>query len=617
MRLKPNPCSLSNRSPPSNAWRLTIDTMAQYLTFRPLLSILQFLKAYTMGNQSSQDSNVAVVAIVVALCALLISTGQLLGQYFATAEGYRRCQPSVMGPWAKLTRLRWRWSQFRFETLFTTPQIFLAVYHIDGNQQRVADVSADDKVEHISGSLESRNRTMSVSSYGVERNSELACWLSLLESLHRNEWEIERYGCYKYQSPISNLNDQQQLVCPAVRFHEMSWDFMPPDIVRPFAVTTVSDSAIMARRLGMSWEVFNPEEGNMRAEGNGHGFSSIQARSIGLILQYIRVEGRVTSSPKSFFSNMKELSKAELYIPTREADMMGFGILPGYDRLKIPFFKVGTSDEVFATMDILDSSRKASRKLRDIRNLLVGKWDAHCTYGFADLISLAAPMIRRRQSTIVRIPPPAECCLSLLSHKEGFVVFHNRLKEFLSRQNENMVFQQANWVLEHYEKLKTRYREWENETLINERVNGSDLNFLEEVHGCWDATTDYFVQLEDASQLHYRDLMSSHVSHAVNYWGDAWRNINDGTIRDNYGLRALEAEGTHLYFDYLPQIVTDMRTRGFEGPEELVYEAWFTLIFRAFCWWRCHYLHPGENQDYKGSPLRSRYWDSKLPVYIG
>jgi hypothetical protein len=66
---------------------------------------------------------VAVTALVVALVALITTIGQLLQQYFATADGYRRCQRSVMGDWAQRTRLRWRWSQFRFETLYTTPEI--------------------------------------------------------------------------------------------------------------------------------------------------------------------------------------------------------------------------------------------------------------------------------------------------------------------------------------------------------------------------------------------------------------------------------------------------------------------------------------------------------------
>lgn len=124
----------------------------------------------------------------------------------------------------------------------------------------------------------------------------------------------------------------------------------------------------------------------------------------------------MSSSP-----NVGRLIKAELYILTREADVIGFGILPGCDRLNVLNLNVGTTAEVYVIMDILDSTRKASTKLKDVNRLLVGKWDAHCMYGFSDIIALAAPMIRRRNSTIVRLPMPSEYCSSLLSHKECFV----------------------------------------------------------------------------------------------------------------------------------------------------------------------------------------------------
>jgi hypothetical protein len=67
--------------------------------------------------------NVAVAALIIALIALITAIGQLLQVYLGTADGYRRCQSSVMGNWAKRTRLRWRWGQIRFETLYTTPEL--------------------------------------------------------------------------------------------------------------------------------------------------------------------------------------------------------------------------------------------------------------------------------------------------------------------------------------------------------------------------------------------------------------------------------------------------------------------------------------------------------------
>ena len=104
--------------------------------------------------------------------------------------------------------------------------------------------------------------------------------------------------------------------------------------------------------------------------------------------------------------------------------------------------------------------------------------------------------------------------------------------------------EQTDWVLKRYEQLESRYNDWENEAENINRVNGRDLSFLEEVNDCWDAATDYFVRLQERHHLSYLDLMASHISHAVNYWCEAWQRLKEGNARDNYGLRALVAEGS-------------------------------------------------------------------------
>lgn len=54
------------------------------------------------------ENTLSIAALAVALVALIVALGQLIGQYFATADGYRRCQSSVMGPWAKVCEYRAR-----------------------------------------------------------------------------------------------------------------------------------------------------------------------------------------------------------------------------------------------------------------------------------------------------------------------------------------------------------------------------------------------------------------------------------------------------------------------------------------------------------------------------
>jgi hypothetical protein len=65
-----------------------------------------------------------------------------------------------------------------------------------------------------------------------------------------------------------------------------SWDFMPPDIVRPVASTTIGCLIAMAHRLGMAWIQFGLDEGRLRASGNGRSFSATTVRGMGLVVEY-------------------------------------------------------------------------------------------------------------------------------------------------------------------------------------------------------------------------------------------------------------------------------------------------------------------------------------------
>ena len=71
------------------------------------------------------QDDTAVAALAVAFVALCVSVGQLLQAFFGTAEGFRRCQSSVIGAWSVATRRHLRWGEFRFETKFTTPHIIV------------------------------------------------------------------------------------------------------------------------------------------------------------------------------------------------------------------------------------------------------------------------------------------------------------------------------------------------------------------------------------------------------------------------------------------------------------------------------------------------------------
>ena len=88
--------------------------------------------------------------------------------------------------------------------------------------------------------------------------------------------------------------------------------------------------------------------------------------------------------------------------------MLGFGILPGCEELDLPDYHIGSIEDVYLTLNQLDPTCKASQKVRDVRGIVPTS-----TFGFSDIIPMAAPMLRLRGSILTRIPIPAEYCVCL------------------------------------------------------------------------------------------------------------------------------------------------------------------------------------------------------------
>lgn len=79
------------------------------------------------GDSSNNQSNtIALAALVISIGALITTVLQVVQQYLASADGFRRCAPSVMGLWAKNTTRKLSWRELRFEVVFEAPVIFIA-----------------------------------------------------------------------------------------------------------------------------------------------------------------------------------------------------------------------------------------------------------------------------------------------------------------------------------------------------------------------------------------------------------------------------------------------------------------------------------------------------------
>ncbi|KAK3178519.1 hypothetical protein OEA41_000655 [Lepraria neglecta] len=332
----------------------------------------------------------------------------------------------------------------------------------------------------------------------------------------------------------------------------------------------MSDIAILARRLGMVWKQFESIDGNLRAEGNRHTITSTTIRSIGTVLQ-ISIKDPL---PQGFDKS------TELKIPSNLADMMGFGIVPGDHSLGVPDYKMGIEEEVLSTLrKVVDPGGGAAER-------------------------------------------PAGYVIGPTQRQEGFVVFHNRLKDLIAKRDAKgqNITRQTRSILVQYQQLLDSYGDmWEGQDMCNKDSNHRSITSIDDLHGKHNRTSQYFHDLrykhglgDEKRQLFlYTDFIYSHIRRVVNYFPQARKRINVSQARDHYGMHVVgwRTEGAHIYFDNIPKTIDDMRDKGFNNPD-IVEEAWLTMMFRAFLWHRCHFM-------VEGPRVPSSYWGSNLSVYIG
>jgi hypothetical protein len=268
------------------------------------------------------EGSVATTALIIAMAALVIACGQLLQQLFATADGLRRCQNSVIGGWSQLVQLRFRWyasvsfqasgwtsqangvywrSSFRFEVKVVTPHFEIAPAY--PSTTVFTSVRVWDKPPNILEKLlwkcssfwcdasqpvgmDSSDESRAWTSLGTIQTAfteEPVTWLSLIEDIH----ELQSiHGIERGSSARRGGSDRATLVC--FTRHTRSWDFMPVEIVRPFASTTIGYLVSIVHRMNLSWIDFRPDEGVIRATGNGRSISASRIRGLGLVIEYIR-----------------------------------------------------------------------------------------------------------------------------------------------------------------------------------------------------------------------------------------------------------------------------------------------------------------------------------------
>jgi len=409
---------------------------------------------------------------------------------------------------------------------------------------------------------------------------------------------------------------------------QRSWDFMPPDVVRPFASISLSDIAILARRIGMEWTVFKPVEGVIEAQGNGHLLSSAVVRGLGLMLNYRCIRSSKLIADRAFSVDADFMMIPESFVCSATTDMMWFGILPGNPDLGLGHLelKIGTNEDIQSTLVALDPTETAARNLRRIQDN-----DPQNLHGFCDIVPMVAPWLRQRGTTINQYPRPCYYTKGLTWYHVGYNVFYMKLKEHNNGTQATGPEESpsTHWVQKAYEKLRDKYgQEWDG---ITKSLHARERGFFDELHDYYDQTTEYFkstcrgesdgtprVSLSSGestkdNKFSYMDLVVAHLREAPRSHSEAHERLNAGKLEwrnTMYENRPWRGDAMLLYWAYMPDYVKFMDQRGYKD-EVKVKEAWIILIFRAFLWQRAHVGIANQ------PALPWRFYGSELPIYIG
>jgi len=544
------------------------------------------------------DTSLAGAALAIALVALVTALGQLLQQYFATADGFRRCQKSVMGGYARQTRLRWRWREFRFETLYTIPEIFLTG---EGAPRRVGQVlltgseksretslipmgsvnMGSEKVETLEyetkhgDNLEAADgrRTMRIKvSKGAPRSSgenhgEMVCWVPFLHWIHESTFAA--LGAHNVtEAGLESAPPKVRI--PAVVLRERSWDFQPPDVVRPLARTTLSDIAVIARRMGMKWKDFRPSDGILRAEGHSHTITSTVVRSLGIVLQY-SYTGQGQRLRKAELNLRRVVTGSlmseqdEIYVPSAKADRLGCGVVRTETLLGLPDFSISTQSEIVTALSLLDRSGESSTKLTAIL-----KENPEFRLRVADLVALTTPFVRSRGSNLVQVPAPSDNVHGVTMSSIGRKAFRQCLELYIF-ENHSRVGAATRKALDICHDIGSRFAAWDHTDEYSRQdeawVVTRDSQYLDVMQEYHYSLTLQLHGWEQEHSFRYHKLLRAHIIMAMFCEGG-----ETSTLRSWGNDYKADVEG---YFRAFPEIVEEMTNTGFADKTRIV-DAWVT-----------------------------------------
>ncbi|GJC88976.1 hypothetical protein ColLi_11814 [Colletotrichum liriopes] len=282
------------------------------------------------SDDNDNELRIAIAALVIAIAALIAATLQILQAIFASARGLPNCNDVVMGGWSKGTKKIPKITQLRLEVKFEAPVIFIAPPRNTGKPEPTGDMWSAEGTE-----MSCRKNRLDWAKICKESDSnapekvhtvdmELATWVYLLIAIEKMEkdskdWELEKLQDEGFPGIVPSDLPEPTLAVK-IQAKERSFDTIPA-IKKPFATSTISHLIELAAILGIYWKVFDRDNNQYRAEGNGYSLTGSRIADLGI--QFVFEKTGHTSF------------EARRVIPTSEVKELCFGRVPTLFRKKM------------------------------------------------------------------------------------------------------------------------------------------------------------------------------------------------------------------------------------------------------------------------------------------
>jgi len=289
----------------------------------------------------------------------------------------------------------------------------------------------------------------------------------------------------------------------------------------------------------------------------------------------------------------------EIYIPRAGADRLGCGVLRTDRQLGLPDLTVSTQQEIVTALGYLDRSGVSSAALTRIL-----KESPEFRFRVADIVAFTTKTARIFGSHLVQVPAPSDNMRGWTTSSVGRRAFRQCLEEYIVVRNGDVgIYTQK--ALDMCYEIGTKYAVWDHtddySTQDEQWIVTRDPKYLDVVQDRLMFLTNLLNEWEQAHSFRYHNLLGIHIRVAMFAEG------GETSMQQNLGTDyKADVDG---YFRQLPKIVEEMKKTGFHN-QQMIVDAWITMMLRAMCWGACHFFVPGER-------VPIQYFGSQLPVYIG